>query len=215
MPKKRLKAVLSYILKVFARIWCIIVRDGVQYCKIQHCEKMKVNAPLLVCVVVLLLSGCESAVPEQVASSSRWYKGNLHTHTLWSDGDDYPEMVIAWYKGRGYDFLALSDHNVLAEGDKWVAVGETRGGMAAFERFQSVLPDHVVSKTERDTLWARLQTFDESSAMFNEEGEFLMIRSEEITDGFEGKPVHVNATNLRANLSLHKVVNSVRDVMQT
>jgi len=46
----------------------------------------------------------------------RWWKGNLHTHTLWSDGDDFPEMVVDWYKSRGYDFLALSDHNVLQEG---------------------------------------------------------------------------------------------------
>ncbi|MBS0266423.1 MAG: PHP domain-containing protein, partial [Planctomycetes bacterium] len=42
-----------------------------------------------------------------------WYKGNLHTHTLWSDGDDYPEMVALWYKDNGYDFLAFTDHNTL------------------------------------------------------------------------------------------------------
>jgi len=23
----------------------------------------------------------------------RWWKGNLHTHTFWSDGDAFPEMV--------------------------------------------------------------------------------------------------------------------------
>ena len=34
--------------------------------------------------------------------TERWWKGNLHTHTLWSDGDDYPEMVLDWYKSRGY-----------------------------------------------------------------------------------------------------------------
>src|SRR5207248_5112732 len=27
----------------------------------------------------------------------RWFKGNVHTHTLWSDGDDYPEMVALWF----------------------------------------------------------------------------------------------------------------------
>src|ERR1043165_3179003 len=49
--------------------------------------------------------------------ATRWWKGNLHTHTLWSDGDDFPEMVVDWYKSRGYDFLALSDHNILQEGN--------------------------------------------------------------------------------------------------
>src|SRR5687768_2391459 len=43
----------------------------------------------------------------------QWWKGNLHTHSLWSDGDDYPEMIVDWYKQHGYQFLALSDHNVL------------------------------------------------------------------------------------------------------
>jgi hypothetical protein len=24
----------------------------------------------------------------------RWWRGNLHAHTLWSDGDDFPEMAV-------------------------------------------------------------------------------------------------------------------------
>src|SRR3954451_9973397 len=52
----------------------------------------------------------------------RWYKGNLHTHSLWSDGDDFPEMIADWYKRQGYHFLALSDHNVLSEGERWLDV---------------------------------------------------------------------------------------------
>src|SRR5260221_7591710 len=50
---------------------------------------------------------------------SQYWKGNLHTHSLWSDGDDFPEMIADWYKRHGYDFLALTDHNVLAEGERW------------------------------------------------------------------------------------------------
>jgi hypothetical protein len=30
--------------------------------------------------------------------------GNLHTHSYWSDEDDFPEMIMDWYKTRGYDF---------------------------------------------------------------------------------------------------------------
>ncbi len=45
--------------------------------------------------------------------SRRWYKGNLHTHTTMSDGDSTPEVVARWYKDHGYQFLVLSDHNVL------------------------------------------------------------------------------------------------------
>jgi len=32
----------------------------------------------------------------------RWYRGNTHTHTLWSDGDAAPEVVADWYVSRGY-----------------------------------------------------------------------------------------------------------------
>lgn len=42
---------------------------------------------------------------------SKWYKGNIHTHTNQSDGDAPPEKVVRWYRRHGYDFLVLSDHN--------------------------------------------------------------------------------------------------------
>ena len=44
---------------------------------------------------------------------SKWYKGNIHTHTTESDGDDSPENVVRWFRRHGYDFLVLSDHNHL------------------------------------------------------------------------------------------------------
>ncbi len=45
----------------------------------------------------------------------RWYKGNTHTHTLESDGDSPAEYVARWYKEHGYNFLVLSDHDVLTD----------------------------------------------------------------------------------------------------
>lgn len=46
---------------------------------------------------------------------ARWWKGNTHTHTTNSDGDTPPEQVAQWYKGHGYHFLVLSDHNVFTD----------------------------------------------------------------------------------------------------
>ncbi|HZW00604.1 MAG TPA: CehA/McbA family metallohydrolase [Candidatus Deferrimicrobium sp.] len=43
----------------------------------------------------------------------RWFRGNLHTHTTNSDGDSAPDEVVAWYRDAGYDFLALTDHDLL------------------------------------------------------------------------------------------------------
>ena len=42
---------------------------------------------------------------------SEFYKGNIHTHTTKSDGDEDPIKVTSWYKEHGYDFLVLTDHN--------------------------------------------------------------------------------------------------------
>ena len=42
-----------------------------------------------------------------------WYKGNLHSHSTESDGDESPEKVAEWFRDHGYDWLCLSDHNVL------------------------------------------------------------------------------------------------------
>jgi hypothetical protein len=49
------------------------------------------------------------------SSGKRWYKGNLHTHTLNSDGDSTPHEVTTWYREHGYQFLVLSDHNYLSD----------------------------------------------------------------------------------------------------
>lgn len=46
-------------------------------------------------------------------SSLPWYRGNLHAHTTRSDGRREPQVVIDDYAARGYDFLMISDHDML------------------------------------------------------------------------------------------------------
>jgi predicted metal-dependent phosphoesterase TrpH len=45
------------------------------------------------------------------SSQLNWYKGNLHTHSARSDGDISLDGVVHWYASRGYDWLAITDHN--------------------------------------------------------------------------------------------------------
>ncbi len=42
-----------------------------------------------------------------------WLKGNIHCHTSLSDGDAPAEEVVAWYADHGFDFLSITDHNML------------------------------------------------------------------------------------------------------
>jgi hypothetical protein len=51
-----------------------------------------------------------------------WFKGNLHTHTVNSDGDSTPDDVVRWYRERDYQFLVLTDHNYLTSVDGLNAV---------------------------------------------------------------------------------------------
>lgn len=68
----------------------------------------------LVCtIIVAMLVTPLLAASASEPSELRWYKGNTHTHTLNSDGDSTPDEVARWYRSNGYQFLVLSDHNVL------------------------------------------------------------------------------------------------------
>ena len=44
-----------------------------------------------------------------------WYRGNLHTHTTRSDGKREPQVVVDDYAERGYDFLMISDHDLVTD----------------------------------------------------------------------------------------------------
>lgn len=141
----------------------------------------------------------EEADPE---SSLRWYKGNTHTHTLWSDGNDFPEMVVAWYKEQGYDFLALSDHNVLSRGEKWIKAEAVQkrqkvAGASALEKYRGKFGETwVETRGEGAAEEVRLKALAEFRGRFEEGGDFLLIEAEEITDRFKQHQVHVNALNL-------------------
>jgi hypothetical protein len=79
----------------------------------------------------------------QASVPGRWFKGNLHTHTLNSDGDSTPEEVVRWYREHGYDFLVLTDHNFLTGVDGLNAVQGAPG------KFLVVQGEEVTSAVDR------------------------------------------------------------------
>lgn len=137
--------------------------------------------------------------PEPDEDGYYWWKGNLHTHTLWSDGDQFPEVATQWYYEHGYHFLALSDHNILQRGKRWVRpAGDdfVRGGMEVYELYRERFGDEWVETRRVDgELEVRLKPLREVRALFEQSGRFQMIDSEEITEGQH--VIHVNATNIR------------------
>jgi hypothetical protein len=66
-------------------------------------------------LVLLTLALAFRTGAAQAPPTINWYKGNLHTHTINSDGDSPPYDVMAWYTRNGYQFLALTDHNTFTD----------------------------------------------------------------------------------------------------
>jgi hypothetical protein len=172
---------------------------------------MKVLNQLLllgVGLIALPLVSCEKSKPEQ-----KWYKGNLHTHSLWSDGDDFPEMIIQWYKDNEYQFIALSDHNTIADSEFWYEIKERERKYKTLEKYQKRFGNWVETKTDSAKTFVRLKTFEEYQSKLQNPGSFLIIKSEEVTSSFENKPVHINVTNLHEKIDPIRG-SSVLDIMQ-
>ena len=108
--------------------------------------------------------------PPASQGAGRWYKGNTHTHTINSDGDSTPDEVAKWYREHGYQFVVLTDHNVL---------------------------------TPVDAL----------NGLLGMEEQFLIVKGEEVTDPFNGKPLHINGLDVNSRVAPQGGA-SVADVLQ-
>jgi hypothetical protein len=137
------------------------------------------------------------ALPVAAAAPQYW-KGNLHTHSLWSDGDDFPEMIADWYKQHGYHFLALTDHNVLAEGEKWAAADGSPKREQAVRKYAARFGERWLERRDKDGKpQVRLKPLAEFRGLLEEAGKFLLVPAEEITHSFAKRPIHMNGINLR------------------
>ena len=181
---------------------------------------------LSLCLLLgLACSTLWAAVPAAQSGLS-WYRGNTHCHSFWSDGAEFPEMVADWYKQHGYDFLALTDHSILMEGERWretKAIGKRKGISQATidscrKRFGQ---DWVVMRGEGDKAAVKLKTLAEVRAKVEQPGRFIMIQGHEINAPFKGpvmeSQVHVNGINLIEPVPAHpgkSVVECIRGDVQ-
>ena len=159
-------------------------------------------------IIFLLLFSCGKSITHQ-----NWKKGNLHTHSFWSDGDDFPEMIIQWYKDHDYQFIALSDHNIIADSEFWYTLRERDIKNKTLEKYQNRFGDWVEIKKDSVITSVRLKTFEEFKSKLEVIDSFLIIKSEEVTSSFEEKPVHMNVTNIQEKINPPKG-QSVLDIMQ-
>ncbi|WP_242093826.1 histidinol-phosphatase [Aestuariivivens sediminicola] len=165
----------------------------------------------LTLLTLLLFFSCK----QEQSIAKQWYKGNLHTHSYWSDGDEFPEPIMQWYKSHDYQFVALTDHNTLAEGEFWKVIRSDSIYQNGFENYLNTYGDQWVNYTtdSLDNISVKLKTFEEYRPLFEENGRFLILQSEEISDGFNNKPIHLNATNIQKKID-PQGGESVSEVLQ-
>ena len=128
------------------------------------------RAHRVLCTAAGFLACAATSAAQPAAEPTRWFKGNTHTHTLNSDGDSTPDEVVRWYRGHGYQFLVLTDHNFLT-------------------------------------------SVDGLNALHAADQKFLVIKGEEVTDRFAGKPLHVNGLDVARTVA-PQGGQSVVDVLQ-
>lgn len=158
---------------------------------------------MFICAILLVSS----------AAGQTWYKGNLHTHSYWSDGDEFPEMIMYWYKTHGYQFVALSDHNTLASGEKWKLIAKSQVATDGFTNYLNKYgKTWVTYRQDTGRVSVRLKTLQEYRPIF-EDRNFLIIQSEEITERLGEKQIHMNATNVQELIS-PQGGNTIVEVMQ-
>jgi len=66
--------------------------------------------------------GDDNALPELVLE--RHIRGDLHTHTTWSDGRDSTETMVLAAKQLGYEYVAITDHSQRAWSSRKLALDE-------------------------------------------------------------------------------------------
>ncbi len=93
---------------------------GMNFLRSNHKEIMKHFKTTFVLILGLVfIYSCkdERAITKKEVVK-QWFKGNLHTHSYWSDGDEFPEVIMDWYKSKGYQFLALTRSQYPGRGRK-------------------------------------------------------------------------------------------------
>src|SRR5690554_3397431 len=116
-------------------------------------------------------------------TKNKWYRGNMHTHSFWSDGDTFPEFVAQWYKENDYHFMVFTEGNTILEGERWQEFpGDNPVVRNYVEVFGEPWVEMRMSSDDDMALQVRLKTLDEFRSFYEEPGRFLLIMGNEISN---------------------------------
>jgi predicted metal-dependent phosphoesterase TrpH len=59
------------------------------------------------------------ALPPASTGTARWYRGDVHLHTVYSDGERHPGELVSAARAGGLDFIVSTEHNTNAANRVW------------------------------------------------------------------------------------------------
>ena len=136
--------------------------------------------------------------------AAEWYRGNMHMHSFWSDGNVYPEQAVDWYKDNGYHFVVLSDHtNLQLDPQRWIDIETDRRPLARFEELAARYGQPETREVEGKKQ-VRLSTVHELKKRLDIPGKFLMIPGHEMNATANGVTLHGNAINVTETIPFQR-----------
>jgi len=131
-----------------------------------------------------------------------WRKGQLHSHSIWSDGQALPEEVMAQYRAAGFSFVCLSDHDQFpTDTNHWIPVEKEIGSWPyhlteeALARAEKLVPGGVETRKVWNRKFVRLKPYSELARQFNEPDKFLVVPGQEVA-----RTCHMNVFNVDAKI---------------
>ena len=165
-----------------------------------HCDRREFIRTGVSAGVGAALAGCVTGAGGK--GPRVWRKGQLHAHTIWSDGQALPEEALAVYRARGFDFVCLSDHDQFPTAtDHWISVEKKFGewpyhlAEEALQRAEKLAPGSIRVRNVWCRRYVRLKPFAELARQFNEPGKFLVVPGQEVS-----RSCHMNVFNIDAKL---------------
>jgi DNA polymerase (family X) len=71
-------------------------------------------------------------------------QGDLHTHTVWSDGRDTTETVIRSARALGYRYLAITDHSPTSKASRTLSLEGVSRQAKEIERLRAAYPEITI-----------------------------------------------------------------------
>jgi hypothetical protein len=132
-----------------------------------------------------------------------WWKGDVHMHTMLSDGSVFPVEAAALYKRLGFNFIVLTDHD-MTPSSRESYIGASSHHYASltpeyFERLRRNFPEFVpaVRLDRNGKKEYRVMPFGELCEAVEEAGKYLVIPGNELTYlAKDGNNLHCNLINI-------------------